>query len=79
MHAERLAPRPAIARAQAERLPDGAMVGDVATRAAWLRVAQGWRRWTPFGYENGAPEDAPLVALTPATSLRALAAGYRPT
>lgn len=78
LHAERLAPRLAVSRASAEGLPAGAMVGDPATRAAWRRAVDGWRRWTPFGYENGAPDDAPLVVLTPATSLRALAAGYRP-
>ena len=72
-----MAPRTRIAREAAEALPMGAMVGEVATRAAWLRVAQGWRRWTPFGYENGAPGDAPLLRLTPATALRALAGGYR--
>jgi hypothetical protein len=78
LHAERLGPRVAISRADAQTLPDGAMVGEASTRAAWLRVADGWRRWTPFGYESGAPLDAPLVVLTPETSLRALRAGYRP-
>ena len=77
LHAERMGPRVALTREAAEALPCGAMVGDPATRAAWLRVADGWRRWTPTGYENGAPCDAALVRLTPATALRALAGGYR--
>lgn len=77
LHAERMAPRPPLSREAAEALPAGAMVGDPATRAAWLRDDAGWRRWTPFGYETGAPADAALVRLTPATALRALMAGYR--
>lgn len=79
LQAERGAARVAIPRAAAERLPHGAMAGDPVRRAAWLRAGDGWRRWTPFGYEDGAPGDAPLVILTPATSLRALASGYRAT
>lgn len=78
LHAERTGRRVAISRADADRLPDAAMIGDPASRTAWARVADGWRRWTPFGYEDGAPGDAPLVVLTPETSLRALSAGYRP-
>ena len=78
LHAERMGPRVALTREAAEALPCGAMVGDPATRAAWLRVADGWRRWSPTGYENGAPCDAALVRLTPATALRALAGGYEP-
>lgn len=78
LHAERLRPRVAITRAAAEALPTGAMVGDPTTRTAWLRIDGGWRRWTPLGYENGAPDDAPLICLTPATTLRALSSGYEP-
>ena len=76
LHRERMGPRVAITPEAAEALPAGAMVGEAATCAAWLRVAAGWRRWTPFGYENGAPGDAPLLRLTPATALKALAGGY---
>jgi len=77
LHAERRAPRVALTREAADHLPEGAMAGLPAGGAAWLRTGAGWRRWTPFGYENGAPGDAPLVCLTPATTLRALQAGYR--
>lgn len=77
LHRERMGPRVAITREAAEALPAGAMVGEAATRAAWLRVAAGWRRWTPAGYENGEPADAALATLTPLTSLKALRRGYR--
>ena len=77
LHAERRAARVALTREAADHLPEGAMAGLPAGGAAWLRTGAGWRRWTPFGYENGAPGDAPLVCLTPATTLRALRAGYR--
>lgn len=78
LHVERLAPRPAIDMEAAGLLPEGAMVGDRANRVAWLRVADGWRRWTPHGYAEGEPEGAGLALLTPATTLRAFARGYAP-
>jgi hypothetical protein len=78
LEAERIAPRPVVARADADALPRGAMVADLPRRAAWLRHETGWLRWSAEGYRDGAPSDASLSQLTPATSLRALRAGYRP-
>ena len=59
-----------------QRLPDGAMLKGVANHflIAQARPLQ----WSPAGYRNASemPNDAML--LTPPSTLRALAAGYRP-
>jgi hypothetical protein len=56
-------------------LPDGAMVagGD----ASFLVVGGAALRWTPAGYRAGAPPMGEVQLLTPPSTLRALAAGYR--
>jgi hypothetical protein len=69
---KRLHPLPAPVRS----LPDGAMVaqGD----ASYL-VAQGRALlWSPAGYREAAASVADAMLLTPPSTLRALAAGYRP-
>jgi hypothetical protein len=75
LHAERLGPRPA---ARLGALPDGAMVARGAQAFA-LRTGL-LLPWSPAGY--GAPiplvPRAKCVVLTPATTLAALRAGYRP-
>lgn len=57
-------------------MPDGAMmaVGD----DSFVVVAGGLRRWTPAGYEaSGVLSGLPML-LTPPSTWRTLAAGYRP-
>lgn len=79
LEAERSRPRPAISRPHADLLPSGAMVGALETGASWLRWDGDWAAWRPQGYGAGVPPaQAQLSLLTPATSLRALAAGFRP-
>ena len=77
LHADRLgAPRP---RRAAGGLPTGAMVLlDDAT--PWLVTTEGLRRWTPAGYAEwrAAPPREPLLVLTPAAAVAAIAAGYEP-
>lgn len=62
-------------------LPSGAMAA--WDDAVWLTETDGFRRWTPAGYDAFAPrEDAPLDAgaqtLTPPSIVAALRAGYAP-
>ena len=57
-------------------LPDGAMVG--AGESSFLVIAGRLRRWTASGYGTAIIEPKPTMLLTPPSTLRALAAGYRP-
>ncbi|BBK37924.1 hypothetical protein STAQ_30020 [Allostella sp. ATCC 35155] len=57
-------------------LPDGTML---EAGEAWLCIAGGrTMRWTPEGYVAAAVPDRGLALLTPPSTLRVLAAGYRP-
>lgn len=69
---ERRAPGPPVAPAD---LAPGAMVA--AKDAAFLFDGERFHRWSFNGYVPAAPE-APLTLLTPASTLAALRAGYRP-
>ncbi|WP_374447578.1 hypothetical protein [Stella sp.] len=79
LHGERLdgrrKRRHALSMPPAE-LPDGTMLeagGD------WLAVAAGrTMRWTPAGYVAAPPPTAAVTLLTPPSTVRTLAAGYRP-
>lgn len=57
-------------------LPDGAMVG--AGEAAWLIVGGTPLRWAAAGYVAAPSPPADVRLLTPPSTLRTLAAGYRP-
>lgn len=57
-------------------LPDGAMVA--AGHSGFLVLSGGLRRWSSAGYEAALAEPPPTVLLTPPSTMRALAAGYRP-
>jgi hypothetical protein len=79
LHGERLAgrdkrlhplPGPALA------LPDGAMIA--ADGESYLVAGGAVRRWLAAGYGDSVPEPAEARLLTPPSTLRALAAGYRP-
>jgi hypothetical protein len=59
-----------------DALPDGAMVAVGET--AFLTVGGRWLRWRTNGYETAAAPPATALLLTPPSTLRALAAGYRP-
>lgn len=71
-HRKRLHPLPMALAA----LPDGAMVAVGET--AFLTVGGRWLRWRTNGYETAAAPPATALLLTPPSTLRALAAGYRP-
>ena len=79
LHRERAVPRRFEQRrhaAQAEHLPDGAIILDDVPKLLWNDSALPVR---PGGY--GAPERRPMgrvAVLTPATSVTALAEGYEP-
>ena len=78
LHAERLdrkAKRLHPLADAVETLPDGAMIA--AGADAFLMVGHSAFRWTPAGYHlvPRAPESARL--LTPPSTVRTLAAGYR--
>lgn len=72
LHAER---RGSSAPEMSADLPTGTMVGHEGE--AWLRVIDGWRRWTIAGYVAGEPPAAAVV-LTPPSIVAALRAGYQP-
>jgi hypothetical protein len=78
LHAERLdgrAKRLHLLSGRMDALPDGAMVS--AGEIAYVITGKAVLCWTPAGYRTApAPEDVRL--LTPPSTLRALAAGYRP-
>ncbi|HEY9465596.1 MAG TPA: hypothetical protein VIR54_21015 [Vicinamibacterales bacterium] len=78
IHRERTAPIDHDKRSctSIENMPDGVFVTDDG-RTAYLIVAGGLRRWSPQGYEvPTAPLQYPVRVLTPASVVRALAAGY---
>lgn len=71
--AERLRPAPLAA----EELVDGVMVA--AADGAHLFADGGFRRWSFAGYgPKAATPPGPLLRLTPASTVAALRAGYRP-
>jgi hypothetical protein len=72
LHAERLGPKPALAVAS---LPDGVFV--VEDGEPWLVLRGELLRWTPGGYEERRPAAGRASVLTPSTSVRVLAAGWR--
>ena len=79
LHAERLdgrAKRLHMLSDTMDRLPDGAMVaaGEDAFATARGRAF----RWTPAGYRVAPTPPGEVRLLTPPSTLRALAAGYRP-
>jgi len=78
LHRERLASGKTLHRLPmpATRLPDGAMVQ--ARDDSFLIVQGRALTWSPAGYSRAArlPDDAML--LTPPSTVRAFAAGYRP-
>jgi len=57
-------------------LPDGAMVA--AREVAFLIAGGRAFRWAPAGYESAEPAPADARLLTPPSTVRALAAGFRP-
>jgi hypothetical protein len=61
---------------QISALPDGAMVN--VGEDSYLVVAQSVRRWTPSGYVAANLGSVCATLLTPPSTLRAMAAGYRP-
>ena len=81
LHAERRAPKRALASAEAEALPDGAMIATTigAGAQAFLRLDGAFRRWSFEGYGPAREAPAgPLLLLTPPTVLAALRRAYRP-
>jgi hypothetical protein len=59
-----------------ETLPDGAMIAVEET--AFVIVSRKVFRWTPAGYRAATSPPTGVELLTPPSTLRALAAGYRP-
>lgn len=57
-------------------LPDGAMI--LAGRESFLVLGGSARPWSPAGYGTARQLPQDIVLLTPPSTLRALAAGYRP-
>jgi hypothetical protein len=72
LHAERLGPKP---KRDVASLPDGVflLVGD----EPWLVLRGKLLRWTPRGYVERRPANGSVSVLTPSTSVRVLAAGWR--
>jgi hypothetical protein len=72
LHAERLGSNP---ERNVGSLPDGAfvLVGD----EPWLVLRGKLLRWTPGGYAERRPATGRASVLTPSTSVRVLAAGWR--
>jgi hypothetical protein len=62
-----------------EALPDGTMVTVDGSRAAWMRDAGQWMRWSFDGYEpvNAIPTGTVRLVTHPAI-VAAMRAGYRP-
>jgi len=68
-------------KARAEDLPEGAFVTiESRPNAAWLIWRRSLHRWSHEGYVECRPmtQVGDVLVLTPAPSLRVLAAGYRP-
>ena len=70
-------------RAPLAHLPDGclvALVGADSQEDAWLVLGRHLLRWTPNGYaeRRTRPHAGSVAVLTPPTTVRVLAAGYRP-
>ena len=68
-------------RAPLAALPDGTLLALDDDREAWLVLGGALLRWTPAGYRERRPRPAEGMArvLTPPSTVRVLAAGYRPT
>jgi hypothetical protein len=62
-------------------LPDGAMAVDRDGNGAVVVVGDAVRRWSPGGYgpPMARPASGDAVVLTPASTVDAIVAGYRPT
>jgi hypothetical protein len=58
-----------------EQLPDGAMLQEAAE--SYLIVQGRLLQWSPAGYHKAQSAMKDAVLLTPPSTLRALAAGYR--
>ena len=72
LHSERGQPH----HAELDGLPDGAFV--LLDREPWLVLGPDLLRWTPGGYSERRPRPSGSVeAITPPTSLRVLASGWR--
>ncbi|HKI98105.1 MAG TPA: hypothetical protein VKB51_06480 [bacterium] len=85
LHAERTTrgPRGQTHRAALDAIPDGTLVAldDAGARDdAWLVLGGALLRWTPQGYaeHRARPAGATVDVLTPPTTVRVLALGYRP-
>jgi hypothetical protein len=82
LHRERLAPdrRKMVYRAKLAGLPDGVFVRFPGESTPYLVEGNELRAWTPAGYEKALPypAEATVEVLTPASTVRTLAAGYRP-
>ena len=79
LHAERLdgrAKRLHLLSGRMDELPDGAMVS--AGEDAYVIAGKAVFRWTPAGYRAASAPPENVRLLTPPSTLRALAAGYRP-
>jgi hypothetical protein len=72
LHAERLGPKPERVVAS---LPDGVFV--LVEDEPWLVLRCKLLRWTPAGYAERRPATGRASVLTPSTSVRVLAAGWR--
>ncbi|MEO1198380.1 MAG: hypothetical protein AAFX39_03960 [Pseudomonadota bacterium] len=79
LHSERLETTQSdTARQQIDDLPDGSMIR--FDGAIWAVDGSALKHWTPNGYDitQCRPAAVPVTVLTPPTTLRALAQGYRP-
>jgi hypothetical protein len=71
LHSERLGPKP---ERDVASLPDGAFV--LVRGEPWLVLEGNLLRWTPGGYTERRDGVGRATVVTPATSLRVLAAGW---
>lgn len=82
LHHERITPKheKVVYRAKLSELPDGVFVRFPGETTAHLVLGDELRAWTPAGYEKAIPrpENATVEVLTPASTVRTLAAGYQP-
>jgi hypothetical protein len=72
LHEERLGPKP---KRDVASLPDGAFV--LVDDEPWVVLNGALLRWTPAGYAGSRGASGRAQLLTPETSLRVLAAGWR--
>ena len=72
LHDERLGPKP---ERDVATLPDGAFV--LVDGEPWLVAGGELARWTPAGYAERRPAAGRAPLVTPETSVRVLAAGWR--